>query len=81
MPFSDFRNKVGPALQASELSWFQASNCKRAGTGPRQDAGARRTKRTSAGWNSGTLIMLFIVAREPRAISGALYAAKGQAQD
>jgi hypothetical protein len=61
MQFSEFRNKVGPALQASDLNWFQASKCKRADTGHRQDGGARRTKRSSAGWQSGMRIMLFTV--------------------
>jgi hypothetical protein len=59
MQFSEFRKKVGPALQVSDLSWFQAGKCKRTDTGHRQDAGARGTKRSSAGWQSGMRIMLF----------------------
>jgi hypothetical protein len=61
MQFSEFRNKVGPALQASDLNWFQAGNCKRADSGHRQAARARATKRSSAGWQSGMRIMLFTV--------------------
>src|SRR5471030_3015120 len=65
MQFSEFRNKVGPAPQASDASWFQASKCKRANTGQRQNAGARSTKRSSAGWHSGMWNMLFIVRENP----------------
>jgi len=61
MQFSEFRNKVGPALQASDLNWFQAGKCKRADTGHRQDAGARGTKLSSADWQCAMQIMLFTV--------------------
>jgi hypothetical protein len=62
MQISEIRNKVAPALQASDSDWFQAGKFKRANAGRHQSAGARRTTRSPAGWKSGTQIMLFILA-------------------
>jgi len=44
MQFSEFRNRVAPALQASDLNWFQAGKCKQADTVHSQGAAARAAK-------------------------------------
>jgi hypothetical protein len=62
MQISEIRNKVAPALQASDPDWFQAGKFKPANARHRRDAGTRRATRSPAGWQSGMQIMLFILA-------------------
>jgi hypothetical protein len=81
MQISEIRNKVAPALQATDSDWFQAGKFKRANARHRRDAAARRMTRSSAGLQYGMKILLFTVAQASRAILAGLYAAKGQVQD
>src|SRR3990172_9704862 len=62
--FSEFRNRAGPVPQALDPDRLQASKCKRGYGGRRQSAGARATKRSPVGGQSGMQGMLFTVSYE-----------------